>query len=89
MSDGAEQARQAGPTRLEEERPAGGRLPIVPSAHCSQGPTFSACPCGLEPGGRGRKEMTYGHQLNGLMDCLSLRQKEPGHRGKKASTLQT
>lgn len=50
MSDGAEQARQAGPTRPEEERPVGGRLPIVPSAHCSCEPTFSACPCGPEPG---------------------------------------
>lgn len=33
--------------------------------------------------------MTYGHQLNGLIDCLSLRQKEPGNRGEKASTRQT
>lgn len=44
MSDGVEQARQAGPTLPEEERPVGGQLPIVLSAHCSRGPTSSACP---------------------------------------------
>lgn len=91
MSDGAEQARQAGPTRPEEEKPVGG-----PAAHCPFCPllpwAYLLC-LPLCPRARMKRQKRgdLWSPINGLRLArlfMSLRQKEPGNHAKKVSTKQ-